>query len=231
MIGRGCMIGGDAAAGKGIQIIGVPIIGERKADITDGLIHRWPLTSNANDIVGALNMTNNGSVTFSANGASFNGSSQWLSCTKTRPTQFTMTSWITPVNFSARRCAFAASDDTGTNGWGWCAYPTNENANVVVTEGSINIPNELTLTHYPSNTKTLSVVTYGSGSLKAYRNSMLIAETTVNGSGTSSNSLSVGRFGAYDYAYWYGTIADVRLYNRALTSFEIEVLADNGPNP
>lgn len=228
MIGNGCMIGPPAATGKGIQIVGIV-----PNDVTDGLIHRWPLTSNANDIIGTLHMTNNGSVTFSENGASFNGSNQWLSCTKTRPSQFTMMSWITPVNFSARRSAFSAcnADGAPASAWGWYdGELTAMNVMACSISQYIYIANELNTNNYPTNNKTLSVVTYNGVTLTAYRNELQIGATSCSAA-TGSTSLSIGRIGAYPDGYWYGTIADARLYNRALTANEISILAGNGPNP
>lgn len=211
----------------------VPIIGERKADITDGLIHRWRLTENANDAVGTLHLTNNNSVTFSANGASFNGSNQWLSCTKTRPSQFTMVAWVTPVNFSARRCAFCACDAGGATSKVWGMYTEYSSltslAACVCVASELIIINELTITNYPTNVKTLMTLTYDGTTAKAYRGVSLLGSKAF-AAGTGSTDLSVGRCGAHGL-YWYGSIADVRLYSRALTAAEITVLANNGPNP
>lgn len=234
MIGNGCMIGPPAATGKGVQLIGrVSIIGERH-DVVDGLIHRWRLTENANDSVGTLHLTNNGSVTFSSNGASFNGSSQWLSCTKTRPTQFTMTAWVTPVNFSERRCAFCASDADGANITTWGMYTKYSSltslAACVCVASELVKTNELTITNYPTNVKTLMVLSYNGATAKVYRGASLLGSKAMTAA-TGDTRLAIGRMGAYAGLYWYGSIADVRLYSRALTADEIAILAGNGPNP
>lgn len=60
---------------------------------TTGLIHHWPLTSDANDLIGGgTNLTNNNGVTFSEDGAYFvSGSKKYLSATITWPTEYT---WV-----------------------------------------------------------------------------------------------------------------------------------------
>ena len=57
------------------------------------LIHRWPLTSGPEDVVGGLHMTNNGGVTFDASGAVFSGSNRLL-CDKTWPPVFCLSAWV-----------------------------------------------------------------------------------------------------------------------------------------
>lgn len=64
-----------AARGRTTQETG----GAAPSPLLTGLVSYWPLTSNANDVHGSNNLTNNNSVTFGAGGADFNGSSQSLS--------------------------------------------------------------------------------------------------------------------------------------------------------
>ena len=66
---------------------------------TSGLVHHWPLTSNANDVVGSLHLTNNNGVTFSELGAKFTAtSSQSLTATHTLPTSF---AWVCDFNLGS----------------------------------------------------------------------------------------------------------------------------------
>ena len=196
------------------------------------LIHRWPLTAGPEDMAGGLHLTNNGSVTFSGAGASFNGTNQWLSAVKLPPSSVTMSVWITPVDFSARRSTFVISDSGNSNSLSWS--DDGNRTNLIVYFGSssyISVAGELTLTNYPADRKTLSVVTYDrSQSLcSVYRNTTLLATSAVSAT-VSSTALSLGRFGAYAACYWYGTMADARLYDHALTRAEVESLWLAGPN-
>jgi hypothetical protein len=92
------------------------------------------------------------------------------------------------------------------------------------------VTNELTITNYPTNVKTLMVLSYDGSTAKAYRGATLLGSQVVTAA-AGDTYLAIGRLGAYAGLYWYGTIADVRLYSRALTAVEIAVLAGNGPNP
>lgn len=76
------------------------------------LIHRWPMLENANDVVGGLNMTNNGGVTFSSDGALIDSASKNLAFTRSAFRPSSISIWIkgTLVN---RLFGAAASGDNG----------------------------------------------------------------------------------------------------------------------
>lgn len=195
------------------------------------LIHRWPLTQGPYDAAGGLHLTNNGTVTFDGRGASFNGSSQWLSGTKTFPSSFTMSVWCTPVDFSARRSVMAVSDaGTSANSAGWCD-DGNYTGMIVSCTSYVTITGELNVTNYPTDRFTLSTLTYDRASLRCmmWRNTIPIGTFAVTAA-VSSTAFSIGRFGAYAGCYWYGLLADARIYDHALSADEIVRLHHLGPN-
>lgn len=204
------------------------------------LLHRWPLISDANDLVGDLDLTNNGTVTFSANGASFNGSNQWLSGTLAKPNAWTMSAWVTPVDFSAQRSVACAcpSDGDSQLAWGLWNSKFGELGTLMCFGASVNDPQiyvkvaaELTTAHYPMNAPTLAVAVYVDGALSVYRDSGLVGAVSGISPSVGSTFFSIGRSGAMNAGYWYGTIADVRLYSVALTPADIALMAAAGPNP
>lgn len=58
------------------------------------LIHRWPLTENPNDVVGSLNMTNNGGVTFSSDGTLIDSTNKNLAFTRSAFIPATISIWV-----------------------------------------------------------------------------------------------------------------------------------------
>lgn len=201
------------------------------------LVNRWPLIADANDVVGGLNLTNNGGVTFDGDGAHFNGSNQWLSGTKTIPSSVTMSVWITPVNFSARRSVLVMTGDGGDDCIGWVSLSNNITTMALccgsgATGGYLSISSELNITNYPTDRKTLSVVTLDrtQNLFSVYRNSTLLG-TFTRSANLSGTYLAIGRFGAYATdGYWYGTLMDARIYDHALSQEEVVKLYNNGPN-
>ena len=196
------------------------------------LIHRWPLTANANDVVGSLNLTNNGSVTFSADGASFNGSNQWLSGTKTPPSNITMTIWVTSNAFAEYAAPFLFSNNEAVNRLGFSFNSYRLICELGAGQDIRTGNTEFTSANYPPNTPVLLTVTIKSGEQKLYRGNTLLASGTFANLGTVDTNFSIGRFGAYPTLYyWNGKLADARIYDYALTSSEISALAAAGPNP
>lgn len=232
MIGHGCMIGGDAVAWKGIQLIGrMPIIGERRVvDVTDGLIHRWRLTENANDAVGALGLTNNGTVAFSMDGASFNGSTQYLSGTLSLPTSGTLSLWIRPSAFGNRN-----PGGWGTNGggYGFTGFSSNT-SNILYAYYKYSALALSGKTYceadFPSASYTNVTVTWNGAALKTYvGGEQLTGNVSVGG--VNSVYFAIGSMGTYGSGRFAGCIKDARVYEVELSGAQIELLAANGPNP
>jgi hypothetical protein len=63
---------------------------------------------------------------------------------------------------------------------------------------------------------------------KLYRDGMLVASDTSKGMFQASSAFNIGR-ATWNEAYFSGAIDDVRVYNRALTSWEVLSLAKGSP--
>lgn len=233
MIGYGCMIGPPAATGKGVQLIGrVPIIGERRVvDITDGLIHRWKLTENANDIVGALHLTNNGSVTFSTtNGASFNGSTQYLSGTLSLPTSGVLSLWARPSSYGNRN---PGGWGANSGGYGFTGFSSNA-SNVLYAYyqyTSVALSGKTyNETDFPSDEYTNVIIKWNGTTLKTYVGGDRLSGDVSIGSADAS-TFAIGGMGVYINGRFAGYIKDARVYNIELSDSQIEQLVTNGPNP
>lgn len=195
------------------------------------LIHRWPLTANAIDIVGGLETTNNGSVTFDAtNGASFNGSNQWLNCTKLIPGICSMSIWIKPKVYGSFPGIFgAATSDLDYVRGIYISVKSllyQADRNIILT-----VENEFTSTNYPSTAFTLICMTNNT-LISGYRNTTLVGSRSSSTGGYYTNSLSIGRLGAYTGSQYYfnGNMLDARIYDHVLSTDEIAALVSAGPN-
>lgn len=198
------------------------------------IIHRWPLTANANDAVGGLTTTNNGNVTFDAtNGASFNGSTQYLSFTKNLSSMsFTLSVWAKFATYSEDSMPFGANVSNCTTPLGIRYYgfsgSTRGFYNTLATENTL----DFNATNYPSTSFVLCTMTYNSSTstLKVYRGSTLVTtKTGVSVSGSLPSSFSIGREGLAPL-YFTGNLLDARIYDSALTDSDIAVLNSVGPN-
>jgi len=190
------------------------------------LVHRWPLTANANDVVGGLNLVNNGSVTFDpTNGASFNGS-QWLSgvCTLTNP--FSMSIWLKFPNVSANGGSFVFGDSSGNLASRAGFYHSGASYAFL---GTSIYALDFTAVNYPSTSFVLCTITYDGTTLKLYRGiTMTVSATTPFV--TPDSNLSLGRFGANSQSnlYFTGNQLDARIYSNAIDS-QIPSLYSAGP--
>ena len=199
------------------------------------LIHRWPLVSGPEDVVGGLTLTNHGGVTFGSDGAKFNGSSQWLSGTWSVIDPMTMSIWVTPVGkfTDVSRCPFAVGPSTQATMTG-VASDIFENLYCAYNKISNSAISDVNLCNYPPYSKTLITLTYtSSGSNRyVYRNDIAICSLPIssNGATGAGSDLAIGRVGAASTYYWYGILADARLYDHALSADEVHCLYLNGPN-
>lgn len=193
------------------------------------LIHRWPLIADATDAVGGLTLTNNGTVTFSADGASFNGSNQWLSGTKARPSAFSLSVWVKPTawNNASFLCA-SESGGTTTTIWGVVGVSGNLNF-YVASEAEAAVSGGWDDSKYPSSGFTLSVLTYNGSQVVGYKNAEAIV-TQSKTAGAGSQNLSIGRTGAVNGNYFTGVMADARIYDHPLSQLEIDEIFAAGPN-
>lgn len=198
----------------------------RTRDITAGLVNRWKLTTDANDYVGGLPLTNNGTVTFGASGATLNGTDQWLSCEKTWPTTFTVTFWAKWSAALSSRAVVAASNNTGGNSFfvdmSSDVFLGANGGSQKVQSGrdlSDNALHFFAITGYASGTNTWELWIDGA------------VEGTVSTTFTVDTHFSLGRLGAYNGFYAAASVLDVRIYNAALSAVDKTALNAVGPNP
>lgn len=190
------------------------------------LLHRWPLTENANDAVGALHLTNNGSVTFSAGGASFNGSSQWLSGVLEYRQPFTLTAWIKPSAWT--NAPIAAANANGSKQWGLSTY----GGKLYGVFGGLNIQGQtFDGAHFPDNVNTfVCIASDGAIAHKLFCGATKY-ESTDAFTAEGSDDFSIGRDGALANYYFAGLVLDVRFYSHCLSDADIAALYAAGPNP
>jgi len=196
------------------------------------LVNRWPLTENANDVVGSLNLTNNGTVTFGADGASFNGSSQWLSGTKTVPATFTLSTWIKVVSMPATAlCPMTWGETNGANCVGF--YLQNGGNEYCFESNGLCYQSTAATPTYSSTTHTNIIVTYDGSTVRYFRGGTEISGAQIGGTTTRSTNFSIGRYGVDTSTNFYlnGAEKDARIYNGPLAPAEITAIVAAGPNP
>jgi hypothetical protein len=201
-------------------------------DITNGLVNRWPLTANANDVVGSVHLTNNNGVTFSADGAAFNGTNQYLSATHSRSTTaWTLSMWVKPFATSVSTVLCSST----SNGWGFRSVTTPGTLFIAMDNSNdvhyIQVESEYTEEKFPNTVFTHILATHDRGATtgKYYRNGSLVATKTNTVPGTPSTAFSLGA-SATGLLFWKGNIKDVRYYSRVLSAAEVAQLTANGPN-
>lgn len=202
---------------------------------TSGLIHFWPLTSDANDTVGSLNLTNNNGVTFSADGAHFvSTSSQYLSATVTWPSEYTFVletklgSGLGLVYGSRSGTDYCMS--TKVN---FSTYPQ------LYFQGQILVGSSRYSTQISKNLGGLIDERYhrivqvrrvcpsdgsdaaGKYEYSIYVDSMMFSIHVSASPVTISTSFAIGRIGTYDGEYQTGYCRNFRVYNRVLEPLEI----------
>lgn len=203
---------------------------------TSGLTNYLPLTSDANDTIGSLNMTNNNSVTFSSAGARFqSASSQYLSATITWPSVFT---WVIDIKIDSGKYFYLgnqASDGKYACSLGPCVGGDTKikvNSPRYSDYGGqpavIDIGYSLTDGLY----HTFALVGYNYAPVPNGVNmGVLFCDGECVGGcaffqqATLSTAFSIGRPGATTSGYGDGYARDFRAYNRILTIDEIRRLS------
>ena len=178
-----------------------------------------------------LNLTNNGGVTFSQDGASFNGTNQWLSGTKTCPPVISVVVWIKPKSI-VNQCPWGfdpASGSTDFSVFMNANGTVRQNLGSGVTELYSTSP-EFNSTNYPSTKHTMLCSVLAPGNQKVYRDTTQIISGSAAAFGGIDTNFSIGRPGAYAGLYANAYIVDARIYDYALSASEITALAEFGPN-
>lgn len=187
-------------------------------------VHRYQLKADANDSGAgtAVNLTNNGSVTFSeADGASMSGTSQYLSFTNTISPNATICGWFTIPQL----LGWVSLIDSGIASSPYNQYglEVNSSGTIFYMTGSNTSFTGATLS---ANTRYFVALTKEGTLYKGYINS------TANGSSTGSETISTNwGIGGYIGGSTNGLKAkDARIYDYPLTASEIAALVALGPN-
>jgi len=201
--------------------------------LTNGLVGWWNFNGNTNDASGnANNGVNNGATLTAgqngqANGAySFSGSANYIDLLN--PTVF-------PSGTSARSmCTWAKTN--ATTGYSWIfAYGTaNNNAAMFLGNngtqllgGSYGASSDITIDNFwTAGTWRQLCLTFDGATATLYADGAQLSSRTAPWNLTRAVA-AIGRQ-VNNGEYWNGSIDDVRLYNRALSSSEIQALYGSG---
>jgi prepilin-type N-terminal cleavage/methylation domain-containing protein len=165
----------------------------------------------------------------------FNGSTAYASCGSIASTSAgTMMAWIKPSGtYTASQAIMASSSSSGadvTARWqiganhtsvcagSWYTLLTNGTGEQIVCSNDV-----YNSTNFPTNKWALVVITYDGSNVKFYKNGALIntVPQTVSGAG-DAQPFAIGRVGAHNGFYYYGSIDEVRIFSSAISVFEIQ---------
>lgn len=202
-----------------------------REDVTSGLIHRYPLTADANDVVGTAHLTNNNSVAFSSEGAAFvRGSSKSLTVTMTQPTAFTWSLWFKVPAPGAGENHCLVGIATSVVGQRLFAeiVPTYSLSVDAQQVGAIIRPLVDTM-----RWRHLIVEGYKNGDspneFHAFVDGVCLVSSRYDSTGLSiTDKLALGRVGDYNGDYLTGNLRDFRIYDRQLTAAEVMTLYRRG---
>ena len=186
------------------------------------LIHRWPLTENANDVVDGLHLTNNGTVTFSVDGASFNGSNQWLSGTKSIQT-LSFSIWV-KFSTAKTQIAFGFCGANYTDGLGTILE------NPVILYGNGGYIEIKTSVDISDGQFHCVVVTRNAASTSHALFIDGVQRAGTSNSFTMASNFAIGRLGSNNDWYYAGVAADARIYDHVLSEAESLDMYADGPN-
>ncbi|HET8606476.1 MAG TPA: LamG-like jellyroll fold domain-containing protein, partial [Gaiellaceae bacterium] len=164
----------------------------------------------------------------SGNALSFNGSNAWVTVPGTTALQltkaFTLEAWVKPTAENGAWRAAVIKEDPGRNELDYGLYASTDtgppSGHVLV--GSPPDSYLRGTTTPPLGTWTHLAASYDGSTLRVYQNGALQAQKAVSGAiDTSTGPLRIG--GDNVWGEWFaGLIDDVRVYNRALTTTQIQ---------
>lgn len=201
--------------------------------VSNYLRNRWPLTYDANDIISATNLTNNGTVTFSSQGASFNGSNQWLNGAITLPTVGAISFWMKPreygpdnnIGWMNTASPYAITGVWISTTYIRIGYLDDTGSGTTVTTSAYNTIN------FPLTNFIHLVLTWDISYGYLYKNGIGYSTYTTKGTGTTHSNFSIGRLGAFAHNYFNGFIQDCRIYSGTTPTLEmVKNIYLAGPN-
>jgi hypothetical protein len=224
-----------------------------QVDLNLGLRAYYPFTGNANDVSGNNNnpVFNNATLTADRFGNpnsaySFNGSSSYMqipnNASLNTNNKLSLSAWVKPMGFYSGPChgnavvtkgnsgttpglyAIWYDDNAGTNGAN-CSGPVNPAVENFYGIGSMT-PSPGYTPYIQTNQWYSVIVTYDGTTARLYINCEL-KHTVTQGGLTFNNAddLFIGKTFAAAFPYWVnGDIDEVRIYDRALTVDEVNVL-------
>jgi len=195
------------------------------------LVGHWPLIGNTNDYSGFNNNGTPTSITYTAGkigqAASFNGTNSLITTNLTQASlqqEFTISAWVYAL--SGANYKGVLGDHLNFTGINFCqyqegtAYFTYGNGSAWITIANISLP----LNTWHHVTMVLKTGTGGYG--KVYLNGIQQGSTLNNPSSFSPrNSILIGRAFNNSDRYWSGQINDVKVYNHALSDYEVKEIA------
>lgn len=213
------------------------------AEVTDGLVAWWKFNGNPNPSLGSVTGTVFGAtLTTSQNGNpngayNFNGSNQYIEfgggenlLGSSSLSNITVSFWARPTVAKDTSVLQTSTDDNSNRLNIHMPFPGNL---IYWDFGSINPPGHGRISASFNtawlNTWSLYTFTVESGvGMKIYRNGSILS-SSLNSSTLSlgSRSIWLGRF-INNNSYWPGMIDDFRIYNRALSTSEVQTLYSRG---
>lgn len=211
-------------------------------EVTDGLVSWWKFNGNPNPSIGSVTGTVYGAtLTTSQNGSpngayNFNGTNQYIEFTGGEDifgglsslSNVTVSFWGRPTQVKDTSVIMASPDTTNNRLNIHMPFP----GNIIYWDfGNISTTGRLSMSTFNAawlNTWSLWTFTVESGvGMKIYRNGSVLASNATGHTFTpSSKSVLLGR--AASGTYWPGAIDDFRIYNRALSTPEIQTLFNRG---
>ena len=236
-----------------LAIISIGVVSQTRADITTGLVAYYPFDGNANDASGYGNngIVNGATLTTNrfgdANSAYSFDVSKFIvvpySASLAFSNQMTVSAWINLRTFSGNgtnagaplfQCpAISTVDWTGWNvGYELCTYGSgNANSGILNFQGNSSGHGNSSAWCNMSGTNiwTQVIVVYSNAVQQMYINgvpSLQSTNTTWNGAiGNANHDLYIGTRVSNPYNVWFfGSMNDIRLYNRALSSNDVAQL-------
>jgi hypothetical protein len=206
-----------------------------ESTITNGLVAWWEFNGNANTSIGTGNGTVTGATlttgqTGQANTAYLFSASccQYIltSALPALPSTLSISAWIYPTAYPSERAALVVDSAGGsTNGYYFSISSDGSLQSYWYGTSSPGYHSSGAST-IPLNQWSFGTVTWSGSQVKLYVNGVLKTTVTTTGGGATSNPIYIGaQLSSRQFA---GKLDDLRVYDRVLSSDEIQSLNANG---